>query len=372
MTSSFNETITVIVPVYNASKFIKKCVFSILNQTYNDLQLILVNDGSTDNSLKICMQCAAKDRRILVLSQENKGVSAARNYAMQHMIGKYVTFVDADDWLPRDSLESLYTSLKNCNAEFVVGSMRRIEPVKSYDELLRDLTFDASACTQETVAFFENMFFYAHVAKKLLYADIIIDNSITFLTDVKCAEDTCFMLDYLAYCNRVISIRKVVYHHNRLFELTGSTRYYKNRQDWSLQVLIRYRKCIEHFADKKTADLLTCREAIRQTNRVNLKHMMCGEPTLSTLERVNATYELLSRFVPKKYLLSNSNNEDEMCYITVLELLNSPSKYSEYVSTEFKHNSRNVFSSCKKAIKCLITVFKYLWFFKINLKAMTK
>ena len=101
--------ISVIVPVYNVQKYIKKCINSIINQTYSNLEIIIVNDGSTDNSGTICEYYTAQDDRIIFINQENQGLSMARNNALDIATGEYIGFVDSDDWIEPDMFFTLYT-----------------------------------------------------------------------------------------------------------------------------------------------------------------------------------------------------------------------------------------------------------------------
>lgn len=105
------NTISIIVPVYNVEAYLEKCVESLIHQTYRSLQIILVNDGSTDNSLTIAEQLAAKDSRIELYSQPNQGLSAARNTGMQYAIGEYISFIDSDDYIALDFYESLINTI---------------------------------------------------------------------------------------------------------------------------------------------------------------------------------------------------------------------------------------------------------------------
>ena len=98
------KSITVIVPVYNAEKYIKKCIDSILAQPYKDLEILLIDDGSTDNSFSICDGYSKHYENINVIHKENGGVSSARNYALDHVISRWIMFVDADDWLEQGAL----------------------------------------------------------------------------------------------------------------------------------------------------------------------------------------------------------------------------------------------------------------------------
>lgn len=112
--------ISIIIPVYNAEPFLDKTIQSILSQTYKNFQLILIDDGSKDNSLQICYRYQREDSRILVLSQENAGSSAARNYGLIKATGDYIMFVDADDCIEENMLEELVKIAKEKNPDIVM------------------------------------------------------------------------------------------------------------------------------------------------------------------------------------------------------------------------------------------------------------
>ena len=121
--------ISVIVPVFNAEKYIENCILSILNQTYPHFELILIDDGSTDRSMSICQQFENKDQRIKVLHQSNQGVSSARNLGLLSARGDYITFVDADDTLEKEALETALDFLVEKNADLVVYSWRIVNTI---------------------------------------------------------------------------------------------------------------------------------------------------------------------------------------------------------------------------------------------------
>ena len=105
--------ISIIVPVYNAEQYLEKCVNSIINQTYTNLEIILVDDGSPDNCGAICDEYAKKDSRIKVIHKSNGGVSSARNRALECLTGEYVAFVDSDDYIHQDYINVLYNALSD-------------------------------------------------------------------------------------------------------------------------------------------------------------------------------------------------------------------------------------------------------------------
>lgn len=117
-----NEKITVIVPVYNVEHYLDKCLDSLINQTYKNLEIIVINDGSTDNSGTICQEYAQKDNRIIYIEKKNGGLSDARNVGLDKMTGSYVTFIDSDDWVEPDYVEVLYNKLIEYQADIAIGN----------------------------------------------------------------------------------------------------------------------------------------------------------------------------------------------------------------------------------------------------------
>ena len=122
-----NALISVIVPVFNADKYLKQCVTSILAQEYDHLEIILIDDGSTDNSLKTCELFAKVDSRIIVIHQDNAGVSAARNAGIEHSRGEYLAFVDGDDYISPHMMECMYKRIIEDQADMAVCGYRRVD-----------------------------------------------------------------------------------------------------------------------------------------------------------------------------------------------------------------------------------------------------
>ena len=137
--------ISIIVPAYNVQKYIKQCLESIINQTYKNLEIIVVNDGSKDKTLDIIESIAKDDPRIIVINQENQGVSAARNNALKGVDGGFVMFVDSDDWLDLDTCEGLIKEAVKENVDSVImGEIKeRINEMKTLQKLIEE--YDAKA-----------------------------------------------------------------------------------------------------------------------------------------------------------------------------------------------------------------------------------
>ncbi len=189
--------VSIIVPVYNVEKYIKTCLDSIINQTYKNIEILLIDDGSTDNSGKICDEYSKKDKRIKVFHKENGGLSSARNYGIDRAKGDYLTFIDSDDTLELDYIEYLYNLIKKYNTDLsicpyivIINETKKYDFGKKYSEetlsteealkrMLCEEGFTVSAC--------------AKLYKKELFDDIRYplnklceDNGTTYKIIMKC------------------------------------------------------------------------------------------------------------------------------------------------------------------------------------------
>lgn len=121
-----NKTITVIIPVYNAGRYLAHCLESIVQNSYRNLEIICINDGSTDNSLTLLYDFQKRDHRIVVINQENAGVAVARNVGMLHATGEFISFVDADDYVHPMYFELLIKEMLRYNSDVVIGDLLRV------------------------------------------------------------------------------------------------------------------------------------------------------------------------------------------------------------------------------------------------------
>ena len=119
--------ITIIVPIYNVEKYLRQCLDSVLNQTYQNFECLLINDGSPDNSAGICKEYVDKDARFHYFEKENGGLASARNFGIKYSKGKYITFIDSDDWVESDYLEVLHSKIKEYNTDFVISSYKKFD-----------------------------------------------------------------------------------------------------------------------------------------------------------------------------------------------------------------------------------------------------
>ena len=143
------DLISVIVPMYNVEKYLKQCLDSILQQTYSNLEIILIDDGSTDGCYKIAEEYAKKDKRIKVLHQKNQGISIARNNGIEIASGKYIAFVDSDDYLEKDMYETLYNICKKYNADMAVVGINKVHDKEGRIEKLESDNYEKIMSKQD-------------------------------------------------------------------------------------------------------------------------------------------------------------------------------------------------------------------------------
>ena len=228
--------VSIILPVYNAQNHLARCVGSICAQTYRNLEIIILNDGSKDQSLPVCEEFRAKDSRILLVDKENSGVSDTRNLGLKLACGKYVQFVDSDDYLDPDFTEHLVTAAEENEADLVIAPYKMVIPAgaskpeqvlgKIQDELgvmsvarppeVREYGFlPAGVYDKDTFALRlmdkPASYFYSVLWNKLYRRDILTGNDIQFVSEMRWAEDLVFNLRYIQYAERFVSIAQAGY-----------------------------------------------------------------------------------------------------------------------------------------------------------------
>lgn len=208
------KLISIIIPVYNAEKYLQKCLDSILEQTYQNLEIIIVNDGSTDNSGQICQEYEKKDSRIIYIEKENGGVSDTRNTGLDRMTGSYVTFVDSDDWVEPNYVKFLYEKLIEHQADIVVGNYTRFNESNSV------FYFHTSADYYEKVYDNKSILDCLYDSKELLNSALIVAWGKIYKKEIianfrfpidRIGEDALFNLKALLDSEKVVYVNKSAY-----------------------------------------------------------------------------------------------------------------------------------------------------------------
>lgn len=228
-----NDCVSIIVPVYNVENYLDECICSILKQTFSQIRLILVNDGSKDSSLSICEIWKQKDDRIILVDQENQGVSCARNTGLKYAQGKFVLFIDADDVLDETVVEEL---VRNYEPGYAVGiavdcfdtSMH--EPSKSLTDILK--------CTYRQLMDSRNGYFCWGI---LYDYDLIKKNNLTFSEELRNLEDVVWNIHYAMYVDHAKLVNTSLYHY-RIRE--GSITTNCHDYQWQIKSWLKAYKCV--------------------------------------------------------------------------------------------------------------------------------
>lgn len=212
-----NSLVSVIVPVYNTEKYLSECIESILRQSYFDIELLLVDDGSPDNSGKICDYYATIDKRVRVIHQSNQGVSRARNAALRTAQGKWVTFVDSDDTINTDYIENLVTAnpLFDKWTLAVSGATRidRYTNICRWKQEFDNRQILLMSLSKEDYQPLDSILLFGTILGKLYNLEIIRSKDIQFNEHLSLNEDQLFFFKYLKYINKIVSNNNVGYNY---------------------------------------------------------------------------------------------------------------------------------------------------------------
>ncbi|NCU04922.1 MAG: glycosyltransferase family 2 protein [Chitinophagaceae bacterium] len=227
--------ISVIVPVYNAAAYIEQCIHSVLNQTMKDVEVIAVNDGSTDNSAALLDAMAAANCRLRVFHSSNKGVSATRNFGMQQAQGEWIGFADADDFMAPAMLEELYNAvvMNGCNWAICNVQVQNEQGAVRTRLKIADAVIDAAA---DRPAFVHSLmrFQYDNANwNKLFNAAILQKEGLQFNTAMHLWEDLLFNLQYLHFAGKVATIAKPLYHYRILSQSIQSGSFVKKTEQFN-------------------------------------------------------------------------------------------------------------------------------------------
>ena len=257
--------VSIIVPVYNAEKYLERCINSLKSQTLEDIEIILVDDSSTDSSLEICNKMAMEDSRIKVIHKANEGAGKARNAALRIVTGEYIGFLDSDDFVEIDMFKTLYEKAVKYNSELVMSGVLFVDGnmFGKEGECIRktyfdsDTHFDTEKSLKElrmgivgaTPADSDDSKYGMSIWKNLFKSEIIKQNNIIFQSEREIlSEDALFMIDYISCINKATGIGEAFYNYCRN-ENSISKSYKKDRFEKSLvfvsEVEKRFQKDIQ-------------------------------------------------------------------------------------------------------------------------------
>ena len=260
-----NPKVSIIVPVYNAEKYIEKCVNSLRNQTLEDIEIILVDDSSTDSSLEICKQMSINDSRIKVIHKANEGAGLARNTALSTASGEYIGFVDSDDFVELNMFKTLYEKMVQYSSDLVMSGVIFVDgnmfsdkgecTRKTYfekdthfdtEEALKKLRMGIVGSLPEDA---DDSKYGMSIWKNLFKLELIKKNNLTFQSEREIySEDALFMIDYISCIKKATGISDAFYNYMRNGESISKS-YKKDRFEKSIafvnEVEKRFKKDIK-------------------------------------------------------------------------------------------------------------------------------
>lgn len=209
-----NPLISVIVPVYNVELYVNRCIDSILAQTYKNFEVILIDDGSTDNSGHICDEYAKVDKRINVIHTKNKGLSSARNMGIEKSVGKYIIFCDSDDWIEEKAMENVLENVNYESVDLIIfgysmdfpheNNIIKVDCINKEFESVNEFLLNYK--------FYRGNYLFGFVWNKLFRSEIIKNNNLIFELGVF-PEDLFFCFKYMHFCKNIKSVNCNLYHY---------------------------------------------------------------------------------------------------------------------------------------------------------------
>ena len=313
--------ISFIVPVYNAEEYLKTCVDSILSQTFKNIELILVNDGSTDNSAEICDSYAQKDTRVKSLHKENGGTHTARNLGIQNSNGLYLAFCDADDWYDLETVEFISKFLLEENLDVLrFNYIREFDghSVKKENTFLEEKIYNPQDCkkllrqtvglVREELSHPENFNFLASVCFGVYKSDIILNNNIEFdnIREILTFEDGLFNIKFLQHTNSFRFLDKEFYHYRKT-NISSVTSNYK--EDFMQKQMVMHEKLKNYISNIFDAEF-----ELAFNNRLSYSVMeMCNNALKSNFGFIHKYNEIIQ--ILKNEKLKKAYKKFDLTYL---------------------------------------------------------
>ena len=299
--------ISVIVPVYKVEKYLDRCVESIVNQTYDNLEIILVDDGSPDNCPQMCAEWAKKDERIKVVHKKNGGLSSARNAGLEAFTGEYVFFIDSDDFVELNMIENIYNYIISNDYDICVCNNYHDD--KNYNIIDSTKYNDLILLSNEEIicSFLDTTIFDSYSACNKCYKSSIIRMyNIRFDESNKWGEDLPFNYIYLKRCNKLISVSEAYYHYliEREDSITDKISVGRVTRFLNYKFILSqesYNEKHNKIALKKYASeiLVCCRELIRSNDKIIINKcypIICSETQDMYYEFTRVKLSISNRF----------------------------------------------------------------------------
>ncbi|WP_026506009.1 glycosyltransferase family 2 protein [Butyrivibrio sp. NC3005] len=250
------DLISVVVPVYQCSNTIDDCLQSILSQTYSNIEILIIDDGSTDSTAKKVLSYTKNDKRIKLFTQTRQGVSVARNRGIEHAKGNYIVFIDGDDFVQKDYIYKMWSIIKKSQTDLVICGYNRLiyDVTIPQKPLLRNSNLTSKEFIKMTLID-PGHHYFGVVWNKMFCLDVIKKNRVYFHSDITLGEDFVFLLEYLLFINNVRIIHNKLYFYRYQNRNSLSRIYCKNRKDCQLELENREKIFAQYIKDFKKFDL---------------------------------------------------------------------------------------------------------------------
>ena len=316
--------VSVIIPVYNSEKFLKKCLESIMYQSFKEIEIIIINDGSTDRSLKIIEQFMLEDERIILINQKNQGVSVARNRGIEVAKGEFLLNVDSDDWIEKNYIEILYKKALEKNLDIVISDVY-FEYLAKKGFILKDLNLkeDEVITGNEYCNIFIEKNFHGYSCNKLIKKALYIDNNIYYRKEISILEDAEVILKLGYYAKRIGKINGIFYHYLQHSHSTSKKMTEKKVMD--IKDVIE--KLIDFFDDE---------EKKKKLQLIKIEKSLLGIKYLNNKKYAIVKNEILKEIqqLEWKYFFKNLKLKREKLYIFINKFLNNEIIFDKIIKNE--------------------------------------
>ena len=280
-----NIDVSIIIPVYNMEKYIEECLDSVFNQTYKNIEVIIINDGSTDNSKDIIKKFILKYKNIIYIEQLNQGLSMARNNALDYVNGEYVLFLDSDDYLEKDCIELIYKKAKEKDCDMVIMGHRKVYDDKLYhkDEYCINNLDENKLYSGKYVAnmMLENKI-QGYCCDKLIKMELIKKNNLYFEPN-KYIEDLYPIFKLVHNCKKVNFVNKPLYNYRQLESSSSHKRTEKLIKDYA-------------YANVNVLEYIKDKDDFNEDNILNFQYEAFRTLIFMINEYHNKSYKIYSEF----------------------------------------------------------------------------
>ena len=314
------KLVSVVIPVYNSEKKLKHTIESVINQTYSNIEIILINDGSQDSSLEICNSYKEQDKRIIVINKENSGVSNTRNKGIEIASGKYIMFIDSDDYIEKEMIYDMINKTDE-NTDLVISGMKMqyIENGKIVSQekyCLMNKTYSVDDFVNAMMRDFELICFCGPCCK-LYKTENLKKFNVKFPTNLTMGEDTWYNLDYISVCSgKIVTLSKIYYNYIRENKNSLFTRFYEDYIKITEKVYNKFLTFLRDRANEQTVKMYEKNYVINlvYANSINFKYKTSFKKRFSDLK-----YSLNNIEVRKNIKNMKTCNNKEKIFIFMIK-----------------------------------------------------